>query len=77
MKLKRIESLIVNWGSICINSGQMTKMKKALKSGADNEVQQRQNCIKLKVYGQLKVQLKEIKSQKTKLNFDQTPKLKP
>jgi hypothetical protein len=52
-------------------------MKKALNSGADNEVQQRQNCIKLKVYGQLKVQLKEIKSQKTKLNFDQTSKLKP
>ena len=52
-------------------------MKKALKARADNEVQQRQNCIKLKVYGQLNVQLKEIKSRRTKLNFDQTPKLKP
>jgi hypothetical protein len=77
VKLKRIENLIVNWGSICINPGQKTKMKKALKARADNEVQQRQNCIKLKVYGQLNVQLKEIKSRRTKLNFDQTPKLKP
>ena len=55
----------------------MIKMKKTLKSRANNEVWQEQNYIKLKVYGQLKVQLKEIKSQRTKLNYSQTPKLKP
>jgi CDP-diacylglycerol pyrophosphatase len=77
VKLKRIESLMVNCGSICINPEPITKIKKALKSRADNEVHQGQNCIKLKVYSQLKVQLKEIKSRTTKLNFGQTPKLKP
>jgi hypothetical protein len=51
--------------------------EKALKSRADIEVQQEQNYIKLKVDGQLGVQLKQIKSQMTKLNFVQTPKLKP
>jgi len=52
-------------------------MKKALKFKANIEVLQGKNYIKLKVYGQLRVQLKEIKSQKTKLKFDQTLKLKP
>jgi hypothetical protein len=37
-------------------------MKKMLKFGADVEVFQGQNCIKLKVQGQLRMQLKEIKS---------------
>jgi len=37
-------------------------MKKTLKFRVDVEVWQGQNCIKLKVLGQLWVQLKEIKS---------------
>ena len=52
-------------------------MKKVLKFKASIEVRQGQNYIKLKIQGQLGVQLKEIKSQKTKLNFEQTFKLKP
>jgi hypothetical protein len=47
---------MVNWGSICINSKPMTKMKKALKFRADVEVQQGQNCIKPKVWGELGMQ---------------------
>jgi len=52
-------------------------MKKALKFRADIEVWQRQNCIKLKVLGQLGVHLKEIKSYRTKLNFVQITKIRP
>jgi len=52
-------------------------MKKALKFRADIEVWQRQNCIKLKVLGQLGVHLKEIKSYRTKLNFFQITKIRP
>jgi hypothetical protein len=52
-------------------------MKKSLKFGVDIEVQQGQNCIKLKVYGQIGMQMKQIKRRRTKLNFEQTPKLKP
>jgi hypothetical protein len=52
-------------------------MKKSLKFGVDIEVRQGQNCIKLEVYGQTRMQMKEIKRRRTKLNFDQTPKLKP
>jgi len=44
-------------------------MKKALKFEADIEVWQGQNFIKLEIYGQLGVQLKEIKKQRTKLIF--------
>jgi hypothetical protein len=44
-------------------------MKKTLKFGVDVEVFQGQNCIKLKVQGQLGMQLKEIKSQGTILKF--------
>jgi len=40
----------------------MIKMKKVLEFEADIEVRQGQNCIKLKIYGQLGVQCKEIKS---------------
>jgi len=52
-------------------------MKEALKFGADIKVRQGQNCIKLKVLGQLGVKLKEIKSRMTTLTFDQISKLKP
>jgi hypothetical protein len=52
-------------------------MKKALKFRVDIEVWQRQNCIKLKVSGQLGVHLKEIKSYRTKLNFVQITKIRP
>ena len=52
-------------------------MKKALKFKADIEIWQRQNCIKLKVLGQLGVHLKEIKSYRTKLNFVQITKIRP
>jgi len=48
-----------------------------LKFEAYAEVQQEQNCIKLKVPGHSGMQLKEIKSRRTKLNFDQILKLKP
>jgi len=51
-------------------------MKRALKFKADVKVWQGQNCMKLKVRSQLGIQLKEIKSQRTILNFDQIPKLK-
>jgi hypothetical protein len=51
-------------------------MKKALKFKADIEIWQRQNCIKLKVLGQLGVHLKEIKSYRTKLNFVQITKIR-
>jgi hypothetical protein len=40
------------------------------------EVWQGKNYIKLKVYGQLGIQLKEIKRWRNKLNFGQIPKLK-
>ena len=55
----------------------MTKMKQVMKFEADIEVRQGQNYLKLEVQGQLGVQFKEIKSWRTKLNFDQTPKIKP
>jgi limonene-1,2-epoxide hydrolase len=51
--------------------------KKVLKFRVDIEVWQGQNNIKLKVYGQLGIQLKEIKRWRNKLNFGQIPKLKP
>jgi len=51
--------------------------KKRLKFRAHVELQQRQNCIKPKVWGQLGMQLIGIKSQRAKLNFDWIPKLKP
>jgi hypothetical protein len=41
-------------------------MKRVLKLEADVEMK---NCIKSKVYGQLGIQLKEIKSRENKLNF--------
>jgi hypothetical protein len=44
-------------------------MKKILKFGVDVKIWQGQNYIKLKVLDQFTVQLKEIKCQKTKLNF--------
>jgi hypothetical protein len=44
-------------------------MKKALKFRANIEVQQGQNYIKLEVYGQLGVKLREIKRRITKLTF--------
>jgi hypothetical protein len=53
---------MVNWRSICINPRPKIKMKKVLEFEADIEVRQGQNCIKLKIYGQLGVQCKEIKS---------------
>ena len=77
MKFKRFESLMVNWGSICINSKPSIKILKALKFKADVRVLQGENCIKLKVSSQLGVQLKGIKSQMTKLKFDQIPILAP
>jgi limonene-1,2-epoxide hydrolase len=73
VKLKRIESLMVNLHE----SKTKDQNKKTLKSRLDIEVWHGQNCIKLKVYGQLGVQLKDIKSWRTKSNFGQTPKLKP
>jgi hypothetical protein len=51
-------------------------MKKALKFEVDVKVQQRWNYIKSKVWDQSGMQLKKIKSQRNKLNFDQIPKLK-
>ena len=72
-KIKKIKSLIVNLHKLKTKD----QNKKALEFRADIEVQQGQNYIKLKVYGQLKVLLKEIKGQRTKLNFDQITKLKP
>ena len=62
VKLKKIKSLMVNWRSICINPRPKIKMKKVLEFEADIEVRQGQNCIKLKIHGQLGVQCKEIKS---------------
>jgi hypothetical protein len=43
-----------------------------LKFRVDIEVQQGQNCMKLKVLGQLDTHLRV----RTKLNFDQIPKIK-
>jgi len=61
VKLKRFESLIVNWKSIYINPKPRTTMKMMLKFGADVEIWLEKNCIKSKVWDQLGVQLKESK----------------
>jgi len=45
-------------------------MQKARKFGVPIEVQQGRNCIKSKVYGQLGVQLKQIKIWRTKLKLN-------
>jgi len=55
VKLKKIESLMVNRGSNYINLRSMTKLKNMLQLEADFEIQQRQNCIKLEVWRKLKV----------------------
>jgi hypothetical protein len=52
-------------------------MRMALKFEGDIEVWQGQNWIKLKAWNQSGVQLKEIKSRRTKLNLDKIAKLKP
>jgi hypothetical protein len=52
-------------------------MKKALKYRVNIKIRQGQNCIKLEVYDQVGVQLKEIKRWRTILKFGQIPKLKP
>jgi hypothetical protein len=57
VELKKIKSLMINSGSNCINLRPRTKLKKALKLGADFEIQQEQNCIKSEVWSQLGVQL--------------------
>jgi hypothetical protein len=65
VKLKKIKSLIVNLHKFKIKGHN----EKTLKFGVDVEVFQGQNCIKLKVQGQLGMQLKEIKSRRTRLKF--------
>jgi hypothetical protein len=53
VKLKKIESLMVNWGSIYINPKLKITMKKALKFEAHIEIWRGQNYIKSKVWGKL------------------------
>jgi len=55
----------------------MTTMKKTLKFKARIEVQQGQNCIKLKIWGQLEMKLKEIKKSNDQIELCQVFKLKP
>jgi hypothetical protein len=51
-------------------------MKNTLKFRAEVEIYQERNYIKSKVWSQLGMQLKKIKSQGNKLNVVQIPKLK-
>jgi hypothetical protein len=48
-------------------------LQKARKSGAEVEVTPGPNCIKSKVYGQLRILLKEIESWRTKLKIGENP----
>ena len=72
-EIEEIKSLMVNQGLNCINPRPRIKLQKLCKSEADVEVPQGPNCIKSKVQGQLRVQLKPIKSWKTKLKINKNP----
>lgn len=60
---------MVNWGSEYTNSEPRTKMKIAINFGVANWFWQRWNCIKLKVWRQLRIQFKSIGRIETQLKF--------